>query len=267
MLSAPTQPLHQRNPLKDWTSMWNSRTWDKYGNIKHDTPHSLNLRTNSGADWQAAVMAGGTNKGQSGTATGIAATSLTDTGGAFPTTGGGPSGTGNVVGYQGKIVVAFGSTAGKVYGVVTLNTSTVLTIDKWQDPATPGTTASTPTGTISYVILPGNAPLMYLALSNSAVGTATDVTLGGEFTNASNPGLQRALYDTYTHSNAGTSVQLAKLYTCGATTSTINSGAITAASWDGSVTDKGVMAFEFSETSPPTLVLNDTVNQKVLVNY
>ena len=257
--------------MKKWTSIWSSRIRSADGRIKKDHNYNLNLRTNAGIDWQAAVMAGHINKGETGTATGTSATSLTNGSATFPTTGGGPSGSGNVIGYAGKMVFAGPNSSGvgsTVYGVVTKNTATVLTVDMWQHADSPGTAATTPNATCTYHVGLGNAPGMYLALSTTVQsGSATDLTLAGECTASSNPGMERALYTTYTHSNGANTYSLSKTYTCGATTTTVNSGALFNASWDGVVTDQGIMIFEFAETSPPTLVTGDTLAQTVTVSY
>jgi hypothetical protein len=257
--------------MKQWTSIWSSRVRNTDGRITKDHNFNLNLRTNAGVDWQAAVMAGHVNKGEAGTATSTNATSLTNSLATFPTSGGGPSGSGNMIGYAGKMVFAgpnVSGTGSSVYGVITKNTGTQLTVDMWQQANAPGVAATTANGTCTYHIAPGAAPGIYLALSTTVQsGNVTDLTLAGECTNASNPGMQRAIYTTYAHSNGTNSYSLSKTFTCGAVTTTVNSGALFNASWDGIVTDEGIMIFEFAETSPPTLVTGDTLSQTVSVSY
>lgn len=143
------------------------------------------MKVNSGNDAQARLM-GGDIAGDTGTSTGVTATTLTDTGKAWTTNA-----------YAGHMVVS-----GGVYGVVLSNTGTVLTVDRWYAPATPGGSAGTTPSTGAYVILPGNAPAWYMALTaNSTAPSATDTTLAGEITTAGG-GLVRKLA-TYAHT-AGT---------------------------------------------------------------
>jgi hypothetical protein len=150
-------------------------------------------RMNGGADGQACAM-GGDLAGVTGTATSTA-TSLTNTGASFGT-------------YTGHIVVA-----GSVYGVITTNSGTVLTVDQWYNPASPGGAAgSTPSGTTTYTILPGNAPYWYMALTtNASAAVATDTTLTSEITTAGG-GLIRKLA-TYAHTTGAASYSLAATFT------------------------------------------------------
>jgi hypothetical protein len=138
---------------------------------------------------------GGDLAGVAGTATSTSATSLTDTGASFGT-------------LTGHMVVAAG-----VYGVITSNTGTVLTIDRWYSPASPGGSAgSTPAGTSAYVVVPGQAPYWYMALTaNASAASATDTTLTGEITTAGG-GLIRKLA-TYAHTTGAASYSLAATFT------------------------------------------------------
>lgn len=156
-------------------------------------------KVNSGNDFQAAVMAGDL-AGLRGTATASSATSLTDSGASFGT-------------YTGHLVVAGSTGANLVYGVITSNTGTVLTVDRWYDPASPGGTAgSTPASTAPYIILPGGAPAWYMALStNASAPAAGDTTLAGEITTAGG-GLIRKLA-TYAHTTSAASYTLTATYT------------------------------------------------------
>jgi len=139
-------------------------------------------------------MSGGL-AGVAGTATSTAATSLTDTGASFGT-------------YTGHIVVA-----GSVYGVIVSNTATVLTVDRWSNPATPGGAAgSTPGGTSAYHVVPGNAPQWFMALTaNATAASATDTTLTAEITTAGG-GLIKKLA-TYAHTTGAASYSLAATFT------------------------------------------------------
>lgn len=147
---------------------------DQYGVVKN-IRYTHNLRTNAGGDLQAKQMGGDTSLGFTGTATATSATTLTDGGQAWTTNQ-----------WAGHIVFA-----GGVYGVVLSNTGTVLTVDKWYAPATPGGAAGTTPGNVTYVIGLGQAPAAWIAVSSDAVAPATaDTALAAEITTN---GLARAL--------------------------------------------------------------------------
>lgn len=130
------------------------------------------MKVNSGNDIQAAQM-GGDVVGAIGTATATSATSLTDSGATWVTNA-----------YAGHLVAAAG-----VVGLVLSNTGTVLTVDQWSVPGTDAV-GSTP-GNVAYVLLTGNAPAAFVALSADAgVVSATDTTLPSEITTSAG-GLKR----------------------------------------------------------------------------
>jgi hypothetical protein len=232
-------------------TIWSSRVHDQYGNLKHETDHNLNLRTNVGNDWQYKVMAGDNVTGaqMQGTASATSATSLTTSGLTASAlidhiiyVGANGSGTGSIV-----------------WGVITANSTTVITVDKWYDPTSPGGAAgTTPNATAKYQISPTAAPAVYLALSSTVQsGAAGDTTLPGEL---STNGFSRAYPTTFTHSASSSAYSLSKTFTASGT-ATINSEAMfTAAS-------VGTPAFISAETSPPTLVSGDTLAQTAAVNY
>jgi hypothetical protein len=143
---------------------------------------------------------GGDVVGFTGTATASSATSLTATATPFVASA-----------YIGHIVVT--TAAAMAYGVITANTTSVLTVDQWYALGSPGGAATTtPTSTTTYAILPGNAPYWYMALTanNSAV-VSTDTTLTGEITTAGG-GLIRKLA-TYAHTTGASSYSLAATFT------------------------------------------------------
>lgn len=156
----------------------------------------LGTKTNAGLDleWQSAI---GMSAGISGTATSTSATSLTNTGASWTTD-------------QWKWCIVF---AANRYGVVLSNTGTVLTIDRWYDPATPGGTAgSTPGGTSTYVIMPCAAPSQFMGLTAnaSAVGSG-DTTLPGEITTAGGGLIRKQA--TLAHSAGGATGTLVGVFT------------------------------------------------------
>ncbi len=160
------------------------------------------MRVNTGTDLQAAQMAGGVF-GDGGTTTSApGATTVTDTGKSWTTNA-----------FAGKLVAV-----GGVYGVIVSNSATVLTIDQWYTPSSPGgAAASTPSGTnVAYTVLPGAAPAMFMGLSSSgSAPLATDTTLGSEFTTASS-GLLKKLA-TFAHTTSASTYTMAATFTATST--------------------------------------------------
>lgn len=157
------------------------------------------MKVNGGNDIQAAQM-GGDVVGAVGTATGTTATTLTDSGASW-----------TVNAFAGHVVVSAG-----VYGVVISNTSTALTVDRWNNPATPGGSAGTTPGNVAYVIMPGNASAFFVGLStNTTTVSASDADLsassGTEIT-TSGGGLIRKVA-VYTHTASATSYVLTTVFT------------------------------------------------------
>lgn len=141
-------------------------------------------KSNAGIDSIANML--GNPLGFTGTATATTATSLTSSG--FTASA-----------YIGQMVVA-----GSVYGVITANTTTVLTVERWVNPASPGGSAgSTPGSTSTFTIVPGQAPAAFMALTaNSSAPAGGNTSLTGEITTAGG-GLIRKVC-SYAHT-AGTS--------------------------------------------------------------
>jgi len=231
------------------------RVGDEYVTI-HDGAYRPNLRTTDGGDWQSALLGGPSESSAqlTGTATATGATSLTNSGATFPTSGG----YGNTASspLAGKIVVALVS--GGAYGVILSNTSTALTIDRWNNPASPGgAAASTPSATCNYAIFTAAFPSWWMALSTDATSpSASDHTLASELTTN---GLGRAL-GGWTHTNGTTSATLNNLFTSTGGSNTINKEAIFNAQ------NGGIMTFESAEPSPPPLISGDTLSQSVQVS-
>ena len=131
------------------------------------------LLVNAGRDIWAAMQGGGAGN-YAGTATATSSNSLTATGTPFVASA-----------YIGCMVVA-----GTVYGIVVSNTTSVLTIDRWYNPATPGALAgSTPSGTTTFSIIPGNPPAQFMGLSTTnTASVATDTSMAGEIVNGTPAG-------------------------------------------------------------------------------
>lgn len=214
-------------------------------------------RVNTGADVQSRQM-GGDVVGFTGTTTSApTATTATDTGASF--------GSNTLVGH----IVTIGST----FGVIVSHTSTVLTVDMWHNPTLPitsvtggGTAGETAAATPSsgvYVILPGNAPAWYMALSTNATApTSTDTALAGELW-VSGGGLNRSRA-TYAHTTGASSYTLSKTYIMnasdnGGSAATINKIGIF--NFQVTTTPSGStgMLFETAVPNPPVLVSGDQV--------
>jgi hypothetical protein len=232
----------------------------KGGGVEYSqSVHNLTTDAASGytnrRDWQSKAFGMGPAFAfatAQGNATSVSGTSLTASSG-FPTTG---------QGLAGCIVVAGPNASGvgsKVYGVIVSNSATVLTIDQWYDPtSTTGAQGTAPNGTCSYVVVPGQNPAAWNAVtSNAAAPVNTDTTLNSELTSN---GFSR-LVATYAHSAAGSTYTLTSLWTASGT-ETINKEAQFGAA---NTTAGGVMPFESAEPSPPTLVSGDTLTNTVTI--
>lgn len=217
--------------------------------------HNLTTDTASGytnrRDWQAKAMGlADTVATYVGAATASSATSLTNSGASFPTSGQGLSGRIVAVGPNSS------GTGSTVFGVIMSNTGTVLTVDQWYNPGTLAV-GTTPNATGTYQVLPGQFPAPYLAVtSDSGSPAASDTTLASEL---STNGFTRQL-GTYSHTAAASTYSLATTFTATGT-QTINKEAV----FGSAVTAKGVMPFESAEPNPPTLVSGDVLTQTVTV--
>jgi hypothetical protein len=235
---------------------------DREGRLKYRDPewrHNLTTDTATGytnrRDWQSKLMGGGPNMffgaTASGSATATTATSLTNSGASFPTSG---------QGLAGQIVAAGPNTSGTgsiAFGVIVSNTGTALTIDQWYNPGT-GAAATTPNATCTYQILPGQFPAPYLAITSDAgAPSASDTTLASELTTN---GFARAL-GTYAHTAAASTYTLTHTWTASGT-ATINKEAVFGAV---NTTAGGVMPFESLEPNAPTLVSGDTLQNTVTI--
>jgi hypothetical protein len=241
---------HFLTEVRDYRGLVKSRSALRH-NLTTDTATGYTNRR----DWQAKAMGGGVHAGGAvatltGFATSIAATTLTNTGAAFPTAGQGLAGC--IVG-AGPNNAGVGST---VFGVIVSNTATVLTIDQWYSAGTMAL-GTTPNGTCSYQVLPGQMPAMYLAVTSDATAPSTaDTTLTSE---ATTNGFARAL-GTYAHTAAATTYTLQKVFTASGAL-TVNKEAVFASAVSG----QGAMPFESAEPTPPALISGDTLTQTVTV--
>ncbi len=247
-------------------SVWQSNYPGEHGeDITTPWRHNLLTTTASGYtngyDWLAKAMGQGPSfafASAQGTLTSVTATSATNSGAAFPTAG---------QGLAGSIVVVGPNSSGAgsvVYGVITSNTGTALTVDQWYSgTSTTGAAGTTPNGTGQYIILPGQNPAAWLCLSASVFTPSTaDTSLNSQGAELTINGFSRAV-GSYSHTAAATTFTLAHTWTATGT-STINnegvSGAATIVSNNG-----GVFPFESAEPSPPTLVSGDTLTNTITV--
>lgn len=154
------------------------------------------MKVNSGNDIQARQMGGDIVGVTSSTTSAPGATTATDTGKAFTTNQ-----------WAGHIIVM-----GAVFGVIVSNTATVITVDRWYNPATPGGSAgSTPSSGV-YTILGGNAPAIFMGLTADAgAASATDTSLPSEITTAGG-GLIRKIC-AYAHTGGAASYTLTAVFT------------------------------------------------------
>ncbi len=217
----------------------------------------------NGYDWLASAMGNGPASAfatAQGNATSTGSTSLTNTGATFPTSGNG---------LAGQIVVAGPNSSGtgsKVYGIILTNSATVLTVDQWYDPtSTSGAAGSTPNGTASYVVVPGQNPAAWLCLSASVFTPATtDQSLGTQGAELTTNGFSRAV-GTWAHTHAATTYTLIHLWTATGTDTINNEGVSGAATYSATSPFGGVFPFESAEPSPPTLVSGDTLQNTITV--
>lgn len=154
------------------------------------------MKTTAGLDVMAQGLGGG-NAGITGAATSPTTTGFTATG---LTSGA----------HVGCMVVL-----GAAYGVITANTTTSVTVDRWYAPADPGGAAVAPPTAGTFVILPGHAPVMFMAITaNSAAPSASDTALTGEITTSAG-GLKRRK-SVYAHTSGAASYTLTGVFTANA---------------------------------------------------
>lgn len=197
---------------------------DKDGHVKQ-IRRSHNLRVTMGRDnYQRLGLAGNISANATfatvkGAATAVSATSLTNSGAAFPTSGGPGAG-----GLAGQIVVATGTNT--CYGVILSNTATVLTIDQWYDPtSTSGAASASPAATTPYIILSGAGSANWIGLSTATAAAAAgdvlrtadglfgDGTTAGAATEQTTNGLSRSFVQPTFPSAGNIQLQFTWTYT------------------------------------------------------
>jgi hypothetical protein len=207
--------------VEPFRTIINDKKWDR---AIREVRRTHNLRVTMGRDdWQRLGMFGditansSSYTGVTGTASSApTATTLTNSGAAFPTSGG-INGS-----LQGHIVVC--PVAG-VYGVILSNSGTVLTVDQWTafNSAT-GAAGTTPSNGAAYAILPWSGIAAWVGLSTSAAAPAAgdvtrtadglygDGTTSGTATEQNTNGLSRA-FQQWTIISGGMQWQYTWTYT------------------------------------------------------
>lgn len=166
--------------------------------------------------------------------------------------------------WTGFVCVAGGigtSATALTYGVITSNTATALTVDRWYNAASPtGAVAATPTLNSSFIIIPGNAPAWYMGITNGAAAPADTALASEQTTN----GLGRAPA-TFAHTFSSTALQntyqLANTFTyTGTGALTLNSiGIFDAASNGVPLFTTGLSAAATVTASGDSVTCTDTV--------
>jgi hypothetical protein len=195
---------------------------------------------NGGRDMAAAMLAGQTGFGVSGTiATGSSSTSITATATPFVASA-----------YIGQIVIAEESTNCPVWGVIVSNTTSVLTIDGWKNGD--GSAGNTPGTTANYCILPGAAPYRYMALTqDAAAASAASTALATEITSG---GCGRALA-TYAHTLGTSTATLVKSFSVSGTFAAIHKIGL----FQLSTASSSVEGFEVVLNADASVVSGDTL--------
>lgn len=134
-------------------------------------------------------------------------------------------------------------TLGAVWGVITANTATTVTVDQWYTPGTYAGGAATPSAG-TYIILPAAAPAIFMAIAATGGHTpvASDTTLLSEGTTAGSGMLRKAA--TYAHTTSATSYTMAATYTYTSTDNGTTRAYDTIAMFDTLTPASGIMQFQ-----------------------
>ena len=147
-----------------------------------DLGWAKNLKTTVGMTWLRGLMGGvlPLPSAQNAPATTVTATAVTGTGTTWTAT--------QLVGCV-IVMPVTGITTQPVYGNILSNTTSVAQVDGWMKGD--GTAGTTPANTNSFLLLPGQGPARYMALTTDTAAPAIgDTALASEFTTL---GLNRAL--------------------------------------------------------------------------
>lgn len=197
---------------------------------------SKNLLTTNGRDLVAAGLGHAT--GTQGAATASSATSMTNSGAAWTTD--------QYKGWRVYMPVT-GLTTPPVYGNISSNTNTVLTVDQWWT-ASDGT-GTTPASTSGYLVLPQTIFRFIGLTTDTAAAAAGDTVLASEIATS---GASRAL-GAYAHTAGQSTYTISKTFSITGTLTAIHkAGLFTGLS-------SGVMGFETVLSADATVANGDTL--------
>jgi hypothetical protein len=208
------------------------------------------MKMNAGQDKNYAVLVGMAPIGIGiQTATASSATSITATGTPFSASA-----------YVGQHVIASGTVL--TYGVITANTTSVITVDRWYNPAAPNGAAIGPPGaTDKFFVMPGAAGVPYMALTqNTGAAAATDTVLTGEIVGAG-AGLIRQLC-AYAHTTSANTYTLTGTFTANGSDSLGSPVVVAKIGTFDSLVQPGVM---FHETLLPSTATLTAVGDQLTV--
>lgn len=198
---------------------------------------SHNLLTTVGRDLAAAGM--GAPGPVANTASGTAATSLTDSGEAWTTDQ-----------FKGWTVIAEESTNNPVIGNIGSNNGTVLTLDAWWGPNDAAET--TPAATCDYIIIPTFRPRYMGITADASAASAASTTLTSEQTTN---GLARAV-TAYAHTGGTATYTAIKSWSVSGTVASLHRIGLFTAS---NTTAAGVLCFEAVLSADASVVSGDTL--------
>jgi hypothetical protein len=166
-------------------------------------------KTNIGQGKQALALSGGGVAGflSAGSTTYSATSATPGTAPSWTASTGTNFGAANV--WQGFICVALTG----VYGVITSNTTTALTVDRWYNPATPTGAVGTTPASGQFIILPGNAPCYWMGISTATTVALTDIALASEQTTNGLGRAQATFAHTFSNSSANNTYTLTNTFT------------------------------------------------------
>ena len=209
-----------------------------------DLGWNKNLKTTVGMTWLRGLMGGvlPLPTAQNAPATTVTATAVTGTGTTWTAT--------QLVGCV-IVMPVTGVTTQPVYGNILSNTTGVAQIDGWMKGD--GTAGTTPASTNSFLILPGQGPARYMALTTDTAAPAIgDTALASEYTTLA---LNRAL-SVYADTGATTFTQY-KIWTASGASGAIHKAGLFTGGYGAS--GGGVMVADTDLNADATLALNDTL--------
>ena len=203
-----------------------------------------NYRTDAGMDWIHNSMGGVAVPTTNSPATAITATQLTGTGSGLSA--------GALNGYR-LVMPVTGLTTAPVFGNIAGNTTSIIYVDQWNNPDY--TTGTTPGSTSAYIVLPGQGPARFIALTNDATAySAGMTTLASEITTN---GCGRALA-TFAHTATAETYTEIKTWTASGAQTVHRAGNFTC-NYNSSASGGGIMAAITDLNADAVLAINDTL--------